>query len=285
MEASFERIAIIGTGLIGGSWGLALKNHGFHGVRIGCDRPDVLNCALILGAIDAAEEDPCRAAATADLVILAAPVGAVLDLLPRIKSALSTQSLVTDAGSTKVQICRRAAEIFDNDILFLGGHPLAGKERSGIANAEATLFEGARYAMVPLAQSHLEDARVKAFMALVASFGAQPFVTDAASHDRAVAYLSHLPQLLSTSLAALVAESRDSLPIELAGAGFRDVTRLADSPYPLWRDICLTNLANIQEALRAFSARFEELSRHLSGDDLEQDFKEAAELRKKLHEL
>lgn len=287
MDTTFHRVSIIGLGLMGGSWGLALKKRGFKGCRVGCDRQDIVNWALALGAVDAGEHDLTRAVEDADLVILATPVGAILDLLPKLKEAVSPNALVTDVGSTKRVICQKAREAFDDQPLFLGGHPLAGKEKSGLENADAMLFENARYVLAPLTPDHLSDERVKAFSRLLEAVGARPFVSDAASHDRAVAYLSHLPQLVSSGLASLVSEqsAEDFLPLELAASGFRDMTRLADSPYGLWRDICLTNIENIQTALEALIEKLEAMKLHLSDRELEREFKEARKLRERLREL
>lgn len=286
MQSPFQRIAIIGLGLIGGSWGLALRERGHHCIRIGCDRAEILESALAAGAIDHGDGDPASAVHDADLVILAAPVGPILNLLSCIKSSLTPGVLVTDVGSTKLEICRHAREIFGDAILFLGGHPLAGKERSGIENAEGTLFQNTTYALVPQASADAEDPRVKAFMGLVSSLGARPFLTDATLHDRAAAYLSHLPQLLSTSLAALIAEQHNqgSFSLELAAAGLRDMTRLAESPYSVWNDICRTNLVNIQEALDALLGKLESVRQRLSNNTLGDEFEQAAKFRQQLRE-
>jgi prephenate dehydrogenase len=280
----FQRISIVGLGLIGGSWGLALKRHGVAARRVGYDRPEVLSRALAEGAIDEAQQDLAAALQDADLVILAASVGANLDLLPRMKGAVPPRALVTDVGSTKRLICQRARELFGEEPLFLGGHPLAGKERSGLENADAALFENAQYVLTPLSPDHLADERVKAFSLLLESLGARPFVTDASTHDRAVAFLSHLPQLVSSGLASMIAEqsTEDFLPLELAATGFRDVTRLADSPYALWRDICLTNIENIQSALELLIDKLEAMKLHLSDRELEREFKQALKLRERL---
>jgi prephenate dehydrogenase len=284
---TFQRVAIAGLGLVGGSWGLALRSAGFRGRRVGSDRAEVLERALACGAIDEAAPDLAAAARGADLVILAAPVGAILDLLPRLKEHVEPHALVTDVGSTKRLITRRAQEIFGDAPLFLGGHPLAGKERSGLEHADAALFHNTRYVLTPLSPDHLADPRVKKFTALVESLGARPFVTEASAHDRAVAYLSHLPQLVSTALASLAAEqaAEEALPAELAAAGFRDVTRLAESPYALWRDICLTNIENIQSALEVLIEKLETLKLHLSDRELEREFKQAQRFRGKLREV
>ncbi|MGH9395469.1 MAG: prephenate dehydrogenase [Terriglobia bacterium] len=273
----FERAAIIGTGLIGGSWGLALRRSGFRGVRIGCDRPEVLKKALNAGAISSGEEDLRRAVANADLVILATPVGGILRLLDQLKNALPVGALITDVGSTKVMICQKARENFNGEPLFLGGHPLAGKECSGIENAAPELFENAAYILTLDSPRIANDPRVKALSSLVASFGARPVVMDAVSHDRAMASLSHLPQLASTALASMI-EEREDLPLDLAASGFRDATRLAGSPYAVWRDICSSNQENIQQALNSLISKLETLRNHLTDEVLEREFKQAQQL-------
>jgi len=283
---NFHRISIIGLGLVGGSWGMALREHGFRGVRVGCDRPEISSRAQAAGAVDEIALDVSAAVREADLVILSTPVGVIVDLLPQLKSGVKPGALITDTGSTKRLICRRAQEVFGNDPLFLGGHPLAGKERSGFENADAALLQNARYVLTPLTPDDLEDKRVKTFMSLIESVGARPFVTDPQTHDRAMAFLSHLPQLLSTGLASMIAEqsAEDFLPAELAASGFRDVTRLADSPYGLWRDICLTNIENIQSALESLIEKLENMKSHLSDRDLEREFKQALKLRDRLRD-
>ena len=287
METVFSRITIIGLGLMGGSWGLALRERGIAARRVGCDKPEVLERAVAAGVVDEGSSDAATAIGDADLVILATPVGSILDLLPLLKSAAPPRALITDVGSTKRLVCQRAREILGDDPLFLGGHPLAGKERSGLDNASARLFEGARYVLTPLLPNHLDDARVKAFSALIETVGAKPFVTEASTHDRAVAFLSHLPQLVSSGLASMIAEqgAEDFLPLDLAASGFRDVTRLAESPYGVWRDICLTNIENIQSALDALIEKLEAMKLHLSDRELERDFIKAFKLREKLREV
>ena len=283
---TFEKVTIIGLGLIGGSWGLALKKCGLAARRIGFGRPATVARALAANAVDEGTDNLGKAVREADLIILAAPVGAILDCIPRLKGAASAKALVTDVGSTKQLICERARESLGNTPLFLGGHPLAGKERAGVENADATLFVNAHYVLTPLEEGYLEDPRVKAFVSLVRALGARPYIMDPARHDRALAFLSHLPQLLSSALASLIAEEslETRLPVELAATGFRDVTRLAESPYSVWRDICLTNLENIQQALDALVGKLEFMKRHLSGLELEREFQQAAKLREKLRQ-
>jgi prephenate dehydrogenase len=286
MATLFDEVAIVGLGLIGGSFGLALKKHGLARRRVGFGRLPTVARALAAQAIDEGTDDLGQAVRAADLIILAAPVGAILDSLPQLKRLARPTALVTDVGSTKAAICACALQSFGDEPLFLGGHPLAGKERAGVANAEATLFERARYVLTPLEESHLQDPRVKAFISLIETMGARWQIMDPARHDRALAFLSHLPQLLSSGLASLIAEQSQEarLPVELAATGFRDVTRLAESPYSMWRDICLTNLENIQQALEALGQKLEFIKQHLGDQELEHEFQQAATLREKLRQ-
>lgn len=285
-EPFFKRIAIVGLGLIGGSWALALQKTGYAAHRIGFDAPSVLKQALESGAVHEAANSVDQAVHDADLVIVATPVGKILELLPQISTAAPPSALITDVGSTKQRIVRCAKEFPAGGALFLGGHPLAGKEHSGFEHADPELFRNACYAVVPVSEAAMEDARGKAFVRLIGSLGARPCVTDAGSHDLAMAYLSHLPQLLSTGLAGMVAEKagEGGLPLQLAGSGFRDLTRLAESPYSMWRDICLTNLQNIQAALDAMIQKLDNIKTHLGTRELEKEFEQARRLRQNLRE-
>jgi prephenate dehydrogenase len=283
IRSPFSSVTIVGTGLIGGSWGLALKGHGFGGRIIGCDRAQVLARALERGAIDEGQPELTSAMQDADLVILAAPVGVILEQLPHIKAAAPHRALVTDTGSTKRVILARAREVFHGKPLFLGGHPLAGKEISGVEQASATLFRESRYVLTPIESEHLEDERVKAFQALVEQVGARPFVTGAQSHDRVLAFVSHLPQLLATGLASLIADEdrRAAISFELASTGFRDMTRLAESPYSVWHDVCLTNADNLKPALEGLIRKLESMKQQLDDGGLQQAFDDALRLRER----
>ncbi len=287
-EIHFRRVAIIGLGLLGGSLGLALKKVGFTGHVVGyARRGETREQALAAGAIDEGFDTADGTVRGADLVILATPVAVILDHLPRLHPHLSPKALITDVGSTKRRICALAAEYYNQGPLFLGGHPMAGKERSGLEHADAALFEGARYVLTPARPEDHNDHRVLAFQALVTAIGACPLITDATTHDRAVGYVSHLPQLLSSGLASMIQEmsAADNLILEVAASGFRDVTRLADSPYSVWRDICLTNTENIQTALDALIQKLESIKAHLADRELEREFKAAHQLRDRLRQI
>jgi prephenate dehydrogenase len=205
-----------------------------------------------------------------------------MELLPPVGRAAKPGALVTDAGSTKARVCRLAGEAIPEGVFFLGGHPMAGRENSGIEKAEAELFVGAKYVLVGEARENrrgAEDAETaqREFTEWVKRLGAEPVEMDAETHDWAVALVSHLPQLVSTALASAVWDETDDdgLPISLAGEGFQDMTRLAASPYEVWRDICLTNSDNIGRALDRLERTLERLRTQLRSKELAEEFEKA----------
>ena len=285
IHAEYSSIAILGTGLIGGSFGLALR-HEFPAVRVvGFDRADVLDRAKARGAISEAASDMASAVRGADLVYIALPIGATVDVLPKIAEAADGNALVTDTGSTKALICRQAPKYFRGGARFLGGHPMAGKENSGIEYADADLFRDSRYALI--ASENDPDPRVGQFAALLQRIGAEPAWCDPETHDWAVGIVSHLPQLASVALAHVVADETDEtgLPLTLAGPGLADMLRLSGSPYDIWRDTCLTNRENIAHALDRLSQAIEYLRTRLASKDLEQEFKTANEIYRALRRV
>ena len=276
-----NRVAIIGAGLIGGSFGLALKKHDLARHIAGAGHSASTKRALDLGAIDEACDTVEAAVANADLVFLSAPVLAILDLLERVRAAAPPHAVVTDAGSTKERIAELAAKVFgDWGSRFIGGHPMAGREQRGVEAATATLFEGATWALTPWRRADLEWPAARALVACIERLGAHPLILDAAVHDEIVAWTSHLPQLTASALAATVAENlSDPEDLKLAGAGLRDTTRLAGSSYRVWRDICLTNDGNIQDALSALIQKLETVRDNLKSRELEEVFHSAQQLR------
>ena len=278
----FSRVAILGTGLIGGSFGLALRKH-FPDISIvGFDREETLQAALARGAVPETAHNLAAAVRSADLVYVALPIGATIEALPAIAAAAKDGALVTDAGSTKTIICRAAKTFFAGGARFLGGHPMAGRETSGIARADAGLFSGARYALVGSEDD--PDPRVQGFASLVRTLGAEPVWCDAETHDWAVGIVSHLPQLLAVALARVVQDETDEtgLPLSLSGPGLQDMLRLAGSPYGLWRDVAHTNTENIARALDRLEQAVEYLRTQLTSKELEQEFLVANDLYKQL---
>ena len=278
----FRRIAILGTGLIGGSFALALRKHFPDVTMVGFDRPGVAQRALERGAVHEVATDVTSAVRDADLVYLALPIAGILELLPSIAIVAKSEALITDAGSTKVIICREAAKHFSTGARFLGGHPIAGKEISGIEHADHNLFRSSRYALI--ANENDADSRTAAFAAILNGVGATPVWCDPDTHDWAVGVSSHLPQLLAVALASVVSDetNQNGLPLALAGPGLRDMLRLAGSPYSLWRDIAHTNSANISRALDRLTQAVEHLRTNLTSKELENEFSRANEVYRSL---
>jgi prephenate dehydrogenase len=297
MPPPFSRVAVLGTGLIGGSFALAARA-ALAGVSprasiVGWDKPEVLARARARGVVDDTRADLRAALDGADLIYIALPVGLTIERLPEIARLAPPAALVTDAASTKRLVCQAAEKCFGGGALFLGGHPMAGQESSGIEAADANLFQGAKYALIgePAGKdarpSAPKDSRAAAFVALLESIGARPLWIDAVTHDRAAAMVSHLPQLLAVALAGVVRQQTDQtgLPLTLAGRGLRDALRLAGSPYAVWRDIVLTNSENIEAGLDRLIQQVEHLRAHLRRRELEEEFAAANEVYKILHDL
>jgi len=292
MAVIFRRAAIVGTGLIGGSFALALRKYFPDLLVIGWDKAHVLRHALERGAIHEGNPDLALAVASADLIYVALPVGHTIELLPEIARLAPPDALVTDACSTKRSVCAVAAESFhEGGAQFLGGHPMAGKEISGIDAADANLFRGSKYALIRGVAKEKpvqdDEPRVARFVAAIEKMGADPVWLEADAHDRAVAVISHLPQLLSVALAGVVRAQTDEtgLPVTLAGRGLRDALRLAGSPYSVWRDIILTNSDNLERVLDQMIQALEQVRSDLRTRALEEEFSAAGELYKILRDM
>jgi len=289
-----RRVTILGTGLIGGSFALALKKNLTDIHVCGWDRPEAVREAERRGALDQSFSGSLGGAlASADLIYIALPIGVTLDILPEIARHAPASALVTDACSTKLRIMEEAAQHFPglSGAIFLGGHPMAGKELSGIAGADADLFAGHSYALIAVEDGTTEKAsnhpRVGAFLKILGKIGAQPLWIGAQQHDYAVGLASHLPQLAAVALASFLYDRLDEngLPITLAGPGLRDTLRLAGSPYSTWRDIVLTNRELLSASLDLFARRLDDLRERLASRDLEADFDSANELYRLLRSL
>ena len=302
-----SRVTILGTGLIGGSFALALRKYTTEMHISGWDRPDVVREAQSRSAIDESfSGELAPALHNSDLIYIALPIAATIDVLPEIARHAPPHALVTDACSTKVRIAQAAAELFPGERgpLFLGGHPMAGRELPGITHADADLFRENTYALIAKSPEPVvaglqtrsfpasergssEDPRVSAFVKILEKIGARPLWLGAPQHDYAVGLASHLPQLAAVALAGFLYDRLDEngLPITLAGPGLRDSLRLAGSPYSTWRDIVLTNQEVLAAALDLFARRLDDLREKLASRELEADFDAANELYKLLRSL
>jgi prephenate dehydrogenase len=275
-----ETVAIFGVGLIGGSFALALREAGFSGEIIGVSSPETLARALDLEVIDRAAP-PEQAAREADLIYLAQPILRILYTLAEIGAWVRPDALVTDAGSTKRAIVAQARATLRR-CQFLGGHPMAGKEKRGVAEADADLFAGRTYVLTPTRPEELETEVAQEFLEWLHRIGARTLVLEAGEHDRIVSYTSHLAQLASTALAATVAESVPPDRLQTAGPGLADTTRLAMSSYDLWRDILATNTEAVERALSVYIQKLEHLRSNLRTRQLQEEFEIAARLAEKL---
>lgn len=282
-----QKIVIIGTGLIGASIGLALREAGFHGHITGIDSSfEEQSTALRLRAVSEIRIDQLGerlALEEADLIILAVPVLAILDWMHRLAPVLGPHQLVTDTGSTKLQISQTAARLFNSATAarFLPGHPMAGKESGGAALAEANLFDGAMWLFTP-APGHGPSEIEQEWRGWVGRFGARTLDMtldmDAARHDELCAWVSHLPQMLSTALAALLEDTFGKDPGRRAeidaigGRALRETTRLGASPYSMWRDVALTNTEPLAATLLALEQRLQHIRENLKTPELREEF-------------
>lgn len=280
----FKQITIVGTGLIGGSFALAVRKAGFTGPIIGCDRESVLKEALDFGAIDRAVTKPEDAITGSDLILLATPVGSIIDLIERIGPLVLIDALISDVGSTKSEIMARARDVFGNDVSkrFLPGHPMAGKEHAGVEYADANLFRDAVWLLTPYTEQNLAEPKIAAFLDLLRAIGTRVVLSDPQNHDRMCALLSHLPQMMSTAFASMLVEElgNDPQATAIGGRALREMTRIAHSPYSMWRDIALTNTKNIQDALLKMEQKLAHIRENLRTRGLEEEFQQAHTLKK-----
>jgi prephenate dehydrogenase len=289
MAHLIQRVTILGTGLVGGSFAHALRKYTPDMHIVGWDRAEVIVQARKVGVIDEGFYESLEPAIhRADLIYIALPIGQTLDILPELAHHASAHTLVTDAGSTKQRIWQAANELFVEEVgpIFLAGHPMAGRELAGFSYSDADLFKGTTYALIGNADD-THDPRIAAFVKILEKIGARPLWLGAQQHDYAVGLASHLPQLAAIALGSFLYDRLDEngLPITLAGPGLRDTLRLAGSPYSTWRDIVLTNREILSASLDLFARRLDDLRERLGSRDLEADFEAANELYKLLRSL
>ena len=269
----FQKVAVAGFGLIGGSVALALREAAPQCQIVAIDRAAVVSEALAAGAADAGGDDLALADG-AELVVLAAPVRQNIGLLHDLPSRVRGEALVTDVGSTKRAIVAAASHL-PSRLRFVGGHPLAGAATGGFASARADLFRGRPWIFSPTGNQ--QDPDVERLMAFVSQFGALPKAMDAGAHDRLMAYISHLPQLAVSALMQVVGERAGREGLRLAGTGLRDTTRLASSPAGTWRDVTATNVDALGAAIDDLTLALQRLKTDLTdGLELERVFDHAA---------
>jgi prephenate dehydrogenase len=278
------RLAIIGLGLIGGSIGLALKQASWRQAEVVgyARRHETGSLALKLGAVDRVESDLCETVKGADIVIIATPVLTIEDIFSQIAPGLSGDSIVTDTASTKLQVMQWAEELLPPGIDFVGGHPMAGKEISGISAATADLFRNCTYCLTPAPRTR--SAAVRTVKEMVKKLGAIPLTISAQEHDRLVAGVSHLPLLLSVALVSATTKNPSWKKMScIAASGYRDLTRLASGNPEVNAHICLTNQAAIVSWIDVFSEELQRLRRLVAdgSNEIEKALAIANEARQK----
>ena len=284
-----QRVVIVGTGLIGASVGLALRAAGFAGVIVGVDtNPEEAAQAKHMGAIDRAVTAGHRALKTyqkADVIVLAIPVMGILQWIDEFAALLGPKTLVTDTGSTKLAICElgRARFVGVGGATFLPGHPMAGKESGGAALAEAGLFEGAMWLFTPLDEVATEAEHE--WREWVVKMGARTMDLDAGRHDQVCAWVSHLPQMVATAMAAMFEDefvAQPGLEAEfhaIGGRALREMTRLGASPWSMWRDVAQTNTYAIKATLFALEQRLAHVRENMKTPELREEFLKANRFR------
>jgi len=283
-----SRIAILGTGLLGTSVGLALRAAGYKGSIVGWNRSaEGGQIALQRGAIDSLATDPIEAARAAEVTVIAVPIYATLDLMEELSLELGGDHLVTDVGSTKLKVTQAGMEHFNQMACaaFLPGHPMAGKERGGADLAAGDLFRGTVWLFTDAPEAVRSKRAlelIKDWRSLVAAMGAKTLDLDAARHDELVAWVSHLPQFTATALSALLEEEVGNAPElkEVGGRALREMTRLGASPFSMWRDIAHTNTEAIERALLALEQRLAYLRENLRTPGLRDEFERANKFRR-----
>jgi len=275
-----ETVAIVGLGLVGGSFALALRKAGFDGEIFGVSSPPAIEAGLRRGAVSRGV-DLAEAAAKADLIYLAQPVDRILMTIERLGALVPRGCLVTDAGSTKMAIVKKAQEQLPPG-QFLGGHPLAGKEQRGVEAAEADLFSGRPYVLTP---NDTLTVDTKSFKDWLGRIGAQVIEMSAETHDGTVALTSHVPQVLSTALALTLGRQRNDQLTTVFGPGLMDMTRLALSDAEVWAGILESNKANVQAGLDCVISSLHEIRNAVGRPELLNVFQSASTFAERLRKL
>lgn len=281
-----KKISIIGLGLIGGSLGLAIKRSNLEYKIIGIDvNADNLNIALKRNAIDEGTKDLKTGVSDADIVFLATPINTMFDVARAIAPHLKNHAIVTDVGSCKVEVIKFMEKILPQFCYFVGGHPMAGSEQAGMANADPYLFQNAVYVLTPTRKTsqHAVDVLIE----VIQGIGANVMTMDPTRHDLIVAAVSHLPHLIAVNLVNTVGEyaEKDELTLLLAAGGFRDTTRIAMGNEIVWSDIFRNNAHMLLQVLQSFNTnlvKFESLITDGSYLELKRFISKARQIRQKI---
>lgn len=275
---TYSRITIIGMGLVGGSIALALKRKNFCETIIGVDEFSIIHKALERGAINegfnrAELEDAVKGS---EFIFICTPLQQIIDILPAVAKAVDEGALVCDVGSSKGYIVEEANKHFPENKYFLGTHPMAGAETKGIESADPFLFENAIWVVTP--GHRIPEKITRKLGLLLEGLGARILMLTPQMHDRIIAAVSHLPQFAAVSLVNLIARFHQEDPnyLKLAAGGFRDMTRIASSPFSVWRDICRTNQDQISTFIDEYIAELQNIKKLLQDQQLELYFNQAA---------
>ena len=263
------RLAIIGVGLIGGSLGLALKDRMGDDIYVTghCRTQASMELAVARGAVDMASAEIEEVVRDADIVFLSPPVLQIVPMVKKILPFLKKGTILTDAGSTKQYVFDRLKELLPPDIYYIAGHPMTGREKSGVAAADKDLFVGKAYVIVENTGAP-KEAHEK-LMAVLRHTGASFTTLDTAKHDRCASVISHVPHVAAAALVTLLNRSGDDLEscIKLIGGGFKDTTRIASSNADMWADICMTNREAIATHLRGLQGILGEVIEAIEKED------------------
>jgi prephenate dehydrogenase len=272
----FKRVAIIGVGLIGGSFALSLKKSGFSGEIIGIGRKqENLRKAMELKVIDRYTTEPSDGVKEVDLVVLSTPVGQFPEIIQKVKQNLKKGAIVTDVGSVKDEVVKRMESLMPEGVNFVGGHPIAGKECAGVEHASPDLFKNTRCILTP--GKNTDEKALKQILELWKYLGVQTILMPPEEHDSICAAVSHLPHIVAYILINTLLDVNENI-LHHSGRGLKDMTRIASSPPEMWRDICLYNKEKIIPLLDRFllaANRIKSLIENSDQKQLEEEFQRA----------
>ena len=276
----FKKVTILGVGLIGASFALAMKKYKLCDHITGNGRSlENLQKAKEMKIIDSFELDPAKACDDSDLIIFATPVGSFLEIAKKVRSSFKKSAIVTDVGSVKGRLVKDMEALMPEGTYFIGGHPIAGSSRSGVDTARAEIFMESKCIITPTEKTS-KDALDKVVY-IWKTFGSIVELVNPEEHDRIYAAVSHLPHIIAYAIVNTVGDL-DSSYLKFAGQGFIGATRIASSSPELWRDICILNKENLLQTIEIFKNNLERLSQYLRASDvksLEKEFKKARTLR------